>query len=689
METMNERTRRKALYWATLLATTCVNPLSAQESALETIVVSTDRQENTIRDIPTSVHVVNADTLEKFKHIHVGEILNTVPGVVFNRGNGQESLMGIRSPVLTGAGGCGAFQIAQDGIPVRGTGFCNVNQLFEANSEQAGAIEIVRGPGSVLFGVNALHGAINIISPAFTDETGGTVSLDAGSHEYRRVNFGYNTNGGEQNFGVRINTASDDGYKNDSGFDQYKVNLSHRYEGDNIRISTVFSATDLDQETAGFLEGFEAYKVDELKKVNPNPEAFRDADSVRVHTRIEGDTDGGTWMVTPYYRDTDMRFLMHFLPGTPLEENGHDSLGVQSMYTFDASDTVSWTVGFDLESTDGFLKQTQSGGFGPFPSGKQYDFQVDASMWSPYAVAKIQTTERDQLSIGLRYESLDYDYDNRMIDGNTAEDGTPCGGGCRYSRPSDRSDDFDNFTAQFGWIHDIDMSSQFFTNLSFAFRAPQATELYRLQVDQTVTDLDSEEVQSIEAGYRANHERLSYGISAYYMEKDEVIFQDSSRNNVSGGETEHKGIEFDAQVALADNLSLNVVASYARHTYEANIAPRGVTIVLDGKDMDTAPKLIGNIQLDWQINLANSLNLELVHMDSYFTDESNLHRYEGHDVSNLRYQYDSGNAWYFAARVLNLFDTDYAERADFSGFGGDRYFVGEPRTAYFTIGSRF
>jgi len=31
------------------------------------------------------------------------------------------------------------------------------------------------------------------------------------------------------------------------------------------------------------------------------------------------------------------------------------------------------------------------------------------------------------------------------------------------------------------------------------------------------------------------------------------------------------------------------------------------------------------------------------------------------------------------ARVNNLLDTAYAERADFTSFGGDRYFPGRPR----------
>lgn len=668
----------------------------AQDNILETIFVTSDRQGSAIGDIPSSIHAVDRELLDTFKQVHIGEVLNTVPGVVFNRGNGQESLLGIRSPVLTGAGSCGAYQVSQDGIPVRAAGFCNVNQLFEANTEQAQAIEIIRGPGSVLFGANALHGAINVINPALSGKPGGVISVDAGPNEYGRLNLGINTEEGEHQFGVYFNGASDGGYKDDSGFDQQKLNVGHRYDGGNVRISSSFAVTNLNQETAGFLVGTDAYKDSAKKRENANPEAFRDVQSFRFHTRIEGDTENGTWMVTPYYRNTDMTFLMHFLPGTPLEENGHDSFGLQTLYSFNSSDDVNWTVGLDMESTDGLLKQTQAGGFGSFPAGKQYDFTVEASMWSPYALMKWQSSEQDQISLALRYEFLEYDYDNRMIDGNTAEDGSSCtpsafnpSGTCRYSRPSDRSDDFDNLTAQIGWIHDFDASTQLFANYSLAFRAPQATELYRLQVNQSVADLDSEQVNSFEVGYRASRGNMSFGVAAYWMEKEDVIFQDSARNNISGGETSHRGIELDSLFSLTDDLSLKVVASYARHKYEANIAPLGVRVSIDGNDMDTAPRLVGNVQLNWNINSQNSLNIEWVHMDDYYTDEANLHRYEGHDLVNLRYRYDSSDNWYFAARVTNLFDEDYAERADFSSFGGDRYFVGEPASLYVTVGSRF
>ncbi|MFT7110264.1 MAG: iron complex outermembrane receptor protein, partial [Psychrobacter glaciei] len=44
--------------------------------------------------------------------------------------------------------------------------------------------------------------------------------------------------------------------------------------------------------------------------------------------------------------------------------------------------------------------------------------------------------------------------------------------------------------------------------------------------------------------------------------------------------------------------------------------------------------------------------------------------------------------WHASARVTNLLDVDYAERADF-GFGNERYFVGEPVSLYVSLGARF
>ncbi|NIP19323.1 MAG: TonB-dependent receptor, partial [Xanthomonadales bacterium] len=97
--------------------------------------------------------------------IHPNELIDRIPGAWIVRGSGQEHLTAVRSPVFTGPGACGAFLVQENGISVRPPGFCNVNGLFEVNLAQAETVRVLRGPGTVVHGANALHGALQIYAP--------------------------------------------------------------------------------------------------------------------------------------------------------------------------------------------------------------------------------------------------------------------------------------------------------------------------------------------------------------------------------------------------------------------------------------------------------------------------------------------------------------------------------------------
>lgn len=49
-------------------------------------------------------------------------------------------------------------------IPARATGSFNPNALYETNIAQAGGIKVVKGPGSALYGSDAIGGIVNILS---------------------------------------------------------------------------------------------------------------------------------------------------------------------------------------------------------------------------------------------------------------------------------------------------------------------------------------------------------------------------------------------------------------------------------------------------------------------------------------------------------------------------------------------
>ena len=64
----------------------------------------------------------------------------------------------------------------EDSIPIRPTGFCNVNQLFEVPTELAQSVEVLRGPANALYGSNGLHGTINFPDARARDDAAAGIS---------------------------------------------------------------------------------------------------------------------------------------------------------------------------------------------------------------------------------------------------------------------------------------------------------------------------------------------------------------------------------------------------------------------------------------------------------------------------------------------------------------------------------
>lgn len=656
----------------------------------QTLVTATRTQTNAM-SLPLSWSVVGTDAIDLAGQVHINELMQQVSGAWISRGNGQESLTSLRSPVLTGSGSCGAFFMAGDGISLRAPGFCNVNQLFDANAEQAQRVEVIKGPATALYGSNAMHGVINILSraPAATEDH--SIAVEAGPDDFYRAKYRYSNTFDRHGLSINLNGTADGGYKDDSGYDQQKITLRHDYSGELLDTKTIFDYSNLNQETSGFVKGKDAFEDNSLKQSNPNPEAFRDAWSLRLQSSFSWDlNDSNRLTVTPYLRDNEMQFLQHFLPWQSLEENGHQSLGIRaSVHT--RGDGYTWVNGVDLEYTDGWLKETQAEDFSPNqPRGVHYDYQVDATSTAVYSQLQKSLGDRWDLNTGVRLENTRYEYDNRTDDGAAC---APDASACRFFRPADRDDDFTDWSLNAGVGYAFAAEHYGYFRLAKGFRAPQTTELYRLQSGQQVADLDSEEISSLELGIRGDTVGgLQYDISAYSMKKDEVIFQDSNRQNVSGAKTSHRGIDLSMDYSIASNWQLAVDATYAQHEYDSRIALIGSSGDIKGNDIDTAPNVFGSARLIWDFSELSKkesrAELEWVYMDAYYLEPDNKHEYKGHSLLNLRITSKLGERLSGALRVTNLTDEDYAERADF-GFGSYRYFVGQPLGAYIELSYQF
>ncbi len=664
---------------------------AADDTVLDEIVVTATRRPEPALRSAASIGRLTAQTIATVGATHHAEILNRVPGTLIQRGSGQESLTAVRSPVLTGPGSCGAFLMLENGVPIRPVGFCNVNEMFELNTEQAQAIEVLRGPSNSLYGSNAVHGTINVLQPLPADRPPLQAGVEAGPDDYGRLKLAGRAIGSRSSLGAAALYAHDGGWRASSGFDEGKLNATLASAVGSTPLRVDFAGTILDQQTAGFITGEDAYHDDALSRSNPNPDAYRKAHALRLTGLLEPQLDAAAQLeLRPYLRSSRMEFLQHFLLGKPVERNGQESLGLMSSLRWDQGDGGSIIAGLDLEVAQSFLLETQDGPTtdGPpeanaiRPAGRHYDYDVDSAVVGAYVQAERRLSSRWSLSGGLRAEYVHYDYDNRMLAGNTDENGVPCGDtGCLYSRPADRSDSFDALAPKLALSYAIADGIIAYAAASRGFRPPEMTELYRLQRQQNIADLDSEQLDAIEVGVKAELERARISAAVFDMDKRHVILRDANGFNVSNGRTSHQGVEYELVWQATPAFALAVAGTFARHRYEFSSAIEGGETIVDGNDVDTAPRQLHAATLRFEPDKRLAAELEWLYVDEYWLDAANAHPYEGHELLNLRGRWAFTPQWSATLRLNNVLDRDYADRADFA-FGTYRYFPGRDRALF-------
>jgi outer membrane receptor protein involved in Fe transport len=164
-----------------------------------------------------------------------------------------------------------------------------------------------------------------------------------------------------------------------------------------------------------------------------------------------------------------------------------------------------------------------------------------------------------------------------------------------------------------------------------------------------------------------------------------LILRDAEAFNVSNGKTKSVGVEVEAWWQAGVH-SISVAATYARHRYAFDRLAEGLEVIEDGNEIDTAPRWLANVR--WAMQFSERLNheLELNVVGQHYVNADNSARYDGHYVLNWRGQWQVSEALQIYARVINLLDERYADRADFA-FGNYRYFPAMPRQLY--LGLRY
>lgn len=144
-----------------------------------TVTIATGSQQ-TLRRAPAVATVITAEDIAAMGATDLDEVLETVPGVHVNRSANNYAPMYVIRGVVSQF--TPQVLVMQNGIPITTLFVGNKGNLWGGYPvENIARIEIIRGPGSALYGADAFSGVINIITKSAAEIPGTELGLRGGS----------------------------------------------------------------------------------------------------------------------------------------------------------------------------------------------------------------------------------------------------------------------------------------------------------------------------------------------------------------------------------------------------------------------------------------------------------------------------------------------------------------------------
>ncbi|HDZ62138.1 MAG TPA: hypothetical protein ENH40_03205, partial [Nitrospirae bacterium] len=200
---------------------------SGEVHYLDEVVTTATRIPHLLKYTPSSVTVITRDRIEAANPQDVADVLEDIAGLKIER----YGSMGANSTVHIRGLYSSHVLVMVDGRPVNSpsTGSADLSWLSVDNIER---IEVVRGPGSALYGANAVAGVINIITKSPPEEFTAKVTTSYGTWDtlITRLENGWKL--GDFSYSVTANRKNSNGYRDNSAHESRDISAKLFYEFD-------------------------------------------------------------------------------------------------------------------------------------------------------------------------------------------------------------------------------------------------------------------------------------------------------------------------------------------------------------------------------------------------------------------------------------------------------------------------
>jgi iron complex outermembrane recepter protein len=638
---------------------------------LETIVVSATKTAEKIEDVPVSISVIEGKDLTDSGNRVIQDALHLIPGIALNdvSGNGSKTMITMRGMPNSNSQ---YILVLLDGVPQNTPS--DVVRWGNIPMENVERVEVIKGPASTLYGMNAMGGVINIITkrPIAQQET----ILSAGYGSYKENKQNISVSGITDKFeytvgGIRYQS---DGWRDENNsFERYNVygKFSRDFNTDHsITLNLGFSHWKNDFPESIQYDDYQAGRYD-LGIYDHGKEKNIQSDNALIYE----------------YRLDEKQKLTNKLYTQWVENEWTDIVDVVDQ------DNKSFRIGDEIqyELTSNFLDRENR-----MVLGYQYEHQGDEVMrqfsryfpvasrvgqkyidndstrqiHGAYFQDMIHLSDQFILSAGLRYDYVDFTYKNLL------------------SPELSGGDSMDQLSPKIGLTFKLNSNYSFYANIGTGFKTPTASQVARY------LDLNPEKTLSYETGLKGNlFENMYFTLSLYHTDMEDQLsyladpLDPSGYRFTNAGKSKIEGAEFELNLFPANGFQLFAAYNYNKSEfiefYDYNLG-----IDYAGNDFAWQPrhKISGGITYKHHSGVKASLTT--IWLGKQYLSNANEYSQDSYFLTDLSVSYTM-NSFEFALDVRNIFDKQYASYGENWGYGDVFLTEGDPVTFFGKATYRF
>lgn len=600
--------------------------------ALEEIVVTSRKREETQFDVPMSLSVFSGDEIAATGIENAVDFVGRVPGISTSGdflSPGKDFIYLVTRGVGANTGGDPATPVFLDGVYqprlAFDTGFLNVAR-----------VEILKGPQGSVFGRNSEGGAVNIVTQRPGDQLQGRVRFEYDEFESFKAQGTFDIPLSENWFSsISLENESRGGY------------LKNRVTGANLQGDLQSSpgsedANDGENQRARVAllyrknEDFSLYFTADAAKfegLNGLPGVPRGCDCYDVFTEFQidaKDTNQGASLHLDWalgwadltsvtgYRSLSTKLPFDFDGGTTYSGNIHDFRSKQEFFSEELrlastgdSSSVNWLAGLyyfyeELDSERGYDLPTNIALPGLFITDQ--DVYTERNGVAIFGNAEFSLSESLQLTVGARYSIED-------IDGDFATDYTITSFALNVTDSDRESDTFESFTGTLSlknyWTQDV-MS---YVTISQGFKAGGYPVAPLSQLDFTAYEEETSLNYELGIKMDAFDNRIKLEASIFHIELEDQQLSTIIEVNgfpvastANAGESHVDGADFEATWLVTDGLSLSAAVGYVDTEFDDYIDSQGIQRA--GESFRFTPELTGSLGVDYTIPLQSGRDLQ-------------------------------------------------------------------------------